>query len=40
MILRKDIPSELVYEDETCYAFRDINPVAPTHIQQCTPHTP
>ena len=32
MILKRDIPSEMVYEDETCYAFRDINPVAPTHI--------
>ena len=32
MILGGQIPSEMVYEDETCYAFRDINPVAPTHI--------
>lgn len=26
------IPSDKVYEDEFCYAFRDINPQAPTHI--------
>lgn len=27
-----DIPSERVYADEHVYAFRDINPQAPTHI--------
>ncbi len=26
------IPSTLVYEDEICVAFDDINPQAPTHI--------
>ena len=26
------IPSTKVYEDETVLAFRDINPMAPTHI--------
>ena len=26
------IPADLVYEDEHCIAFRDINPQAPTHI--------
>ena len=26
------IPSTKVYEDELVYAFRDINPQAPTHI--------
>ena len=26
------IPSTKVYEDELCYAFRDIAPQAPTHI--------
>lgn len=26
------IPSATVYEDETVFAFRDINPQAPTHI--------
>ncbi len=27
-----EIPSTCVYEDENVYAFRDINPQAPTHI--------
>ena len=27
-----DIPSTKVYEDDKIYAFRDINPQAPTHI--------
>lgn len=27
-----EIPSQKVYEDESVYAFRDINPQAPTHI--------
>ena len=31
-IVRGEIPSTRVYEDETCYAFRDINPQAPTHV--------
>ena len=31
-ILRKEIPAELVHEDELCIAFADINPQAPTHI--------
>lgn len=31
-IVKGDIPSSKVYEDEYCYAFRDIAPVAPTHI--------
>lgn len=31
-IIRGDIPSAKVYEDEYCYAFRDIAPQAPTHI--------
>ncbi len=31
-IIRGDIPSAKVYEDDLCYAFRDINPQAPTHI--------
>ena len=26
------IPSDKVYEDDTVYAFRDINPQAPTHV--------
>ena len=31
-ILRKEIPSDAVYEDEEVYAFKDINPQAPVHI--------
>src|SRR5437763_13764128 len=31
-ILRGEIPSDKVYEDEHVLAFRDINPLAPTHI--------
>ena len=31
-IIAGDIPSSKVYEDEYCYAFRDINPQAPVHI--------
>jgi histidine triad (HIT) family protein len=27
-----EIPADLVYEDDRCFAFRDINPKAPTHI--------
>lgn len=27
-----EIDSELVYEDDHCVAFRDINPQAPTHV--------
>lgn len=31
-IVEKKIPAQLVYEDEHVVAFRDIRPVAPTHI--------
>ena len=31
-IIEGEIPSSKVYEDEFCFAFRDINPQAPTHI--------
>ena len=30
-IIKGDIPSKKLYEDETCYAFADINPQAPVH---------
>ena len=30
-IIKGDIPSGKVYEDEYCYAFMDINPQAPKH---------
>jgi histidine triad (HIT) family protein len=29
---RKEIPAELVYEDELCFAFKDIEPKAPVHL--------
>lgn len=31
-IIRKEIPAEIVYQDELVTAFRDIAPQAPTHI--------
>lgn len=31
-IIKKEIPSSIVYEDSEILAFRDINPVAPVHI--------
>ena len=31
-IIKGNIPSSKVYEDEHVYAFRDINPQAPVHI--------
>ena len=31
-IISGDIPSTKVYEDDKILAFRDINPMAPTHI--------
>ena len=31
-IIRKEIPADIVYEDEQVTAFRDINPKAPTHV--------
>lgn len=31
-IVAGEIPSQKVYEDEYCYAFYDISPLAPTHF--------
>ena len=31
-IIRKEIPANIVYEDDLCLAFTDINPQASTHI--------
>ncbi|MBW6408509.1 histidine triad nucleotide-binding protein [Clostridium weizhouense] len=31
-IIKGDIPSKKIYEDEFVYAFYDINPEAPTHF--------
>lgn len=30
-IIKGDIPSTKMYEDDICYAFADINPQAPVH---------
>lgn len=32
LIVAKQVPSKMVYEDEHIVAFDDINPQAPTHI--------
>lgn len=31
-IVAKEIPSQIVFEDDNILAFKDINPVAPVHI--------
>jgi histidine triad (HIT) family protein len=31
-IIRREIPANIVYEDDLCLAFKDINPQAPTHV--------
>ena len=31
-IINKEIPADIIYEDDLCLAFRDINPQAPVHI--------
>jgi len=31
-IIDKEIPADIVFEDDQVLAFRDINPQAPTHI--------
>ncbi len=31
-IINKEIPAEIVYEDDICMAFNDVNPQAPTHV--------
>ena len=31
-IIDKELPANIVYEDDSCLAFKDINPVAPIHI--------
>ena len=31
-IIAGEIPGDTVYEDEVVYAFRDVNPQAPTHV--------
>jgi len=31
-IIAREIPAEIIYEDELCAAFSDVNPQAPVHI--------
>lgn len=31
-IVKREIPSKIVYQDEQCLAFEDVNPQAPVHI--------
>lgn len=31
-IIDRQIPADIVYEDECCLAFRDVSPQAPVHV--------
>ena len=31
-IIDREIPAKILYEDEHCLAFHDVNPQAPTHV--------
>jgi histidine triad (HIT) family protein len=31
-IIRREIPAEIIYEDDICLAFKDINAQAPVHL--------
>lgn len=31
-IIDREIPADIVYEDDLCLAFRDVSPQAPTHV--------
>ena len=31
-IIDKEIPADIVYEDDICLAFKDIDPKAPVHV--------
>ncbi|MGH7199972.1 MAG: histidine triad nucleotide-binding protein, partial [Planctomycetaceae bacterium] len=31
-IIDREISADIVYEDDRCLAFRDVNPQAPTHV--------
>ena len=31
-IIDRELPADIIYEDEQSLVFRDINPVAPTHL--------
>ncbi|KAM4689875.1 putative HIT-like protein isoform 1-T2 [Rhinophrynus dorsalis] len=38
-IIQKTLPAEIIYEDDKCLAFRDVNPQAPVHFL-VIPRTP
>lgn len=31
-IINREVPADIVYEDDLCLAFRDVSPQAPTHV--------
>jgi histidine triad (HIT) family protein len=31
-IIQREIPADIIYEDDVCLAFRDIDPKAPVHV--------
>lgn len=31
-IIDREIPADILYEDDLCLAFKDVNPQAPTHF--------
>jgi histidine triad (HIT) family protein len=31
-IIHREIPAQIIYEDDRCLAFHDINPQAPVHV--------
>jgi len=31
-IIDREVPADIIYEDDRCLVFRDINPQAPTHV--------
>ena len=31
-IIKRQIPADIVYEDDLCFAIKDINPKAPVHL--------
>jgi histidine triad (HIT) family protein len=31
-IIKREIPAEIIHEDDQCVAIRDINPQAPVHV--------
>jgi histidine triad (HIT) family protein len=31
-IIDRELPADIVYEDDLCLAFRDVNPQAPVHL--------